>query len=239
ASCLDVLRLSRRHLRFRDGDLRSGVLQSRSRRVDLGLQVAPVDLDEELALGDFLIVSDQHLHHVAGDLRKDRIDVALDLGVIRFGVVAVENDLLDSECDPSQHREQENEQADAASGSLLRGGGRRRRRDFLLGAVDRLQRRRAGLSFFAAHGVSFSPMRSRMRPVARARSYRACDSSASAAIRSALAVAYEVWALSTSIEEDTPLENRSRANSSSSEARRTFSSATCPRLAALSRLKSA
>src|SRR5262249_43271702 len=151
---------------------------------------------------------------------------------------AVENDLLDSESDPPQHRDQQKEQADAATGSFLRGGSRRRKRDFL-GTVDRLQRRRAGLSFFAAHGVSFSPMRSRMRPVARARSYRACDSSASAAIRSALAEAYEVWALSTSIEEDTPLENRSRANSSSSEARRTFSSATWARLAALSRLKSA
>ena len=74
-------------------------------------------------------------------------------------------------------------------------------------------------------------IRERISPVARARSKRAWASSASASMRVSRAVASEVWALSTSIEEATPALKRSLASSSSSCASRTPCWASSTRLA--------
>ena len=118
----------------------------------------------------------------------------LDLGVVGLGVVSVEDDLLDAERHAGQNGENQKKKADLAADPPPGGGHTRSVRSddprsvFLFG-LDRLQCRLRGFSLAAAHGVSLFSIKSRIRPVARERSKRACASSARAAIRSAVAPA--------------------------------------------------
>jgi hypothetical protein len=113
--------------------------------------------------------------------------MAFDLGIVGFRVMLVEDDLLDPEGGGSENRQDHEPDNEVLVNLLLGRLLLDRRLRFRL--LDRLQRRRhfPGLALLAAHGFSFSPISIRIRPVARARSNRACASSAKAAIRSARA----------------------------------------------------